>query len=231
LDQLRFDGIFKQGFGVVAKMVMKNRALSVGAKALYSYICTYAGSGETAWPGRALICGDLQISKDTYTKYLKQLKEQDYIRTEQININGQFGANVFIIVSSPCPKKPDTEKPCPKKPCPKKPDTEKSDTNNNSLLKTTDIKKEQQQGVVASLCEIGVKEGKARALVRQHGADTVTAWIPLAKEKKHPAGYIVKALEEAWALPPAARPRKEYEIKIFKDAQGVEYAERVEVKL
>ena len=43
LDQLRTRGINAQGYGQVAKSVMRDPALPVGAKALYAYICSYTG--------------------------------------------------------------------------------------------------------------------------------------------------------------------------------------------
>lgn len=43
------------------------------------------------------------------------------------------------------------------------------------------------------------KKEKAQALVKQYG-QLVERWLPLAKCKRNPAGYIVKALEENWEL-------------------------------
>jgi len=125
------ESIYSAGYGMLSKKVMRDRTLPVGAKALYAYICTFAGSGTTAWPGRKLITNDLNINKDTYTKYLKVLKDKDYIRViPRLNKQGRFAGNNFVIVFKPCPKNPDTDMP----PCPKKPDTEISDTNINRSL-------------------------------------------------------------------------------------------------
>ncbi|SHE59513.1 Helix-turn-helix domain-containing protein [Desulforamulus putei DSM 12395] len=163
-DQLKINGIYSQGYGMVAKSIMKDRSLSIGAKGLYAYICSYAGAGNTAWPGRERICEDLGINKNTLTKYMIELKERDYIRIEQRkDEKGKFIGNVFWIVQNPSPllqkdnnddsekpcikkqdtvekprpKKQDTE-PCPTLPCPKKQDNN-ININNFNINKTTTI--------------------------------------------------------------------------------------------
>ena len=42
--------IFSMGYGHIAKLVMKDKDLTVEAKAIYSYIASYAGASDTAYP-------------------------------------------------------------------------------------------------------------------------------------------------------------------------------------
>jgi hypothetical protein len=128
-DVLKTRGINSQGYGLIAKSVMRDQTLCGGAKMLYAYICSYVGAGTTAWPGRETICHDLGIGKDSYTRYLADLRSHDYIRVEQVKgKGGRFGHNVYEIVMEPCP-----ELPCPEKPDTAEPCTEKADTNSNSI--------------------------------------------------------------------------------------------------
>jgi hypothetical protein len=129
-DRLITEGIDYLGYGQIAKAVMKDKRLSIGAKALYSYICSYAGAGDTAWPGRELICSDLNINKGTYTKYLKELKTTGYIKVTQKVANGRFGGNIYIIVKSPTPVEDTAKIACTEAPCTEKPYTVKSDSVN-----------------------------------------------------------------------------------------------------
>ena len=71
---------------MVGKYVMQDRELHVIAKAIYSYVCTF---GNGAFPGRDKICYDLQINKNTYAKYMKQLVDYGYI-TGSILIHSVF---------------------------------------------------------------------------------------------------------------------------------------------
>jgi len=102
-DKLEVQGIYSEGYGIIAKKVMRDNKLSIGAKALYSYIASFAGAGETAWPGRTIICRDLGITKNTFTKYLQELKTNNYIDVSQAkDEKRKFFGNVYTIVTNPC---------------------------------------------------------------------------------------------------------------------------------
>jgi len=136
-DYVTIQGIFSEGYGSISKMVMRDKTLPVIAKAIYAYICSYTGPGMAAWPGRKTACDDLKINKDTWTKYIKILKEKDYLRVSQrTNKDGSFTSNLYTIIALPCPKSPDTVEPDTARP-----DPAASDTNNNSLLNSTNNNK------------------------------------------------------------------------------------------
>jgi len=123
---MQLSGIFKNGYGFIAKMVMQDRNLHVTAKALYAYFCSFSGKGDDIFPSRSKICYDLQISSDTFSKYLKSLVDGGYIGVRQVKKNGKFSHNVYTFFTEPQPKLP----------CPKISDTENIvhgnlDTNNN----------------------------------------------------------------------------------------------------
>lgn len=136
-DIIQVQGINSLGYGIIPKMAMQDKRLTIQAKAIYSYFCSYAGAGKTAFPGRKKIITELGISKDSYYKHFKLLKDCGYIEAyQEKDENGIFCRNVYTLVESiPCPKKQDTEEnsPCPKLPCPAEPCPVKQDTNNNSI--------------------------------------------------------------------------------------------------
>jgi uncharacterized phage protein (TIGR02220 family) len=101
------EGIFKEGYGNIAKLVMKDKNLTIGAKAVYAYLCSYSGAGGIAYPSRSLICHDLKITQETLSKHLKNLEEQGYILREQQRSNGSFSHNIYTILT--IPRKPDTK--------------------------------------------------------------------------------------------------------------------------
>lgn len=145
VDEIRVEGVNAKGFGTIPKAVMKDQRLSIQAKAIYAYFCSYAGSGNTAFPGRDTIVKDLGVNKDTYYKYLEELKKYDYVRVGQKRSTGKYKRNVYILVASPknvitedflpCPKFSDTASP----PCPKSSDTVISDININKSIQNIDL--------------------------------------------------------------------------------------------
>lgn len=91
--------ILERGYGMVGKYVMQDRELHVIAKAIYSYVCTF---GNGAFPGRDKICYDLQINKNTYAKYMKQLVDYGYITVIQSRSGNQkFFRNTYEINLDP----------------------------------------------------------------------------------------------------------------------------------
>ena len=102
-DLLRIEGIGCKGYGIIPKYVMLDTDLSIEAKSIYAYLCSYSGSGTTAFPGREKILYDLQIGKRSFYAHFKQLKDQGYITITQSKDKetNQFGNNIYTLVSNP----------------------------------------------------------------------------------------------------------------------------------
>ena len=132
---LEVEGINAQGFGMIAKMVMLDQRLTIEAKAIYSYFCSYAGGGSTAFPSVSKIVYDLKISKDRYYKHFKLLVECGYISVRENKDNGKFANNIYLIMSNPvpCPQNKETELPCPENSDKENSDTGNQDTNINNI--------------------------------------------------------------------------------------------------
>lgn len=100
-DLLRVEGINFKGFGIIPKLIMFDRNLSLEAKAIYAYFASYAGNGTSSFPGRDYILKQLKISKDAYYGHYNQLIDKGYIRVEQNKKKGAFANNIYTLVSNP----------------------------------------------------------------------------------------------------------------------------------
>lgn len=137
-DILQVQGINSKGFGIVPKLVMQDRRLTAEAKAIYSYFCSYAGAGQTAFPSRSKIVFDLGMSIKRYYKHFNLLKEYGYIGVQQEKSEtGQFKRNLYTLLQIiPCTQNEPTEKeesPCSHFPCTQKPYTQNEYNNNNRI--------------------------------------------------------------------------------------------------
>lgn len=94
------DGIFSQGFGFSPKLLMKDKNLTIEAKAIYAYLASYAGAGMSAFPSVDLICHDLSVTRQRYTKHRDLLVKHGYIRVEQQRNSTGFGKNLFVLVNN-----------------------------------------------------------------------------------------------------------------------------------
>jgi len=136
-DIIQVQGINSQGYGIIPKMVMQDKRLTIQAKAIYGYFCSYAGAGKTAFPKQTKILADLKISRNSYYTHFNLLKEFGYIETmQEKNEDGSFSRNIYTLIESlPCTKKQDTDEisPCTISRDTVQRDTIRSDTNNNSI--------------------------------------------------------------------------------------------------
>jgi len=104
-DLLRVEGVNAKGFGIIPKLVMQDPRLTRDAKAIYAYICSFAGAGTTAFPSTEKMCRDLGFGKhETMKKHRDLLEKYGYIKVEQQRENGKFARNVYILVEKPVEK-------------------------------------------------------------------------------------------------------------------------------
>lgn len=161
-DKLIVQGILSEGFGTIPKLIMKDDELTIEAKAIYAYIASYAGAGQTAFPGISLICHDLDITETRFHKHKKRLIEKGYIEIhKERSNNGTFGRNVYTIKTEvkvkeknkPTPQNkvsvPTHQNPTLDKPTSDNPTTENKvsniNSNNINSINTNNNKNIQQQ--------------------------------------------------------------------------------------
>lgn len=122
---------------MIAQKVMRDRELPAMSKAIYSYLCAFAGSikgggDRQAFPGVKLMMAELGIkTDDTFYKYRKPLVDRGYLKVRQERGNGKFAKNIYSIVAVPAPTDggQKTDEPAPKQdsaPSPKKSGTDKT---------------------------------------------------------------------------------------------------------
>lgn len=86
----------EKGYGIVTKQVMRDKRLCVAEKALFSYLCTYAGNKDYCYPSRRLISYELGITEASVTKYIRKLMSCGYLIISKMrNGSGKFANNVY----------------------------------------------------------------------------------------------------------------------------------------
>lgn len=109
---LQTEGINAKGYGSIAKLVMIDQRLTIEAKAIYGYFCSYAGAGSTAFPSVKKIIHDLKISENRYYKHFALLKECGYISVRENKESGKFANNIYTLHFIPVPiEKKEDDKP------------------------------------------------------------------------------------------------------------------------
>ena len=92
--------IYEHGYGTVPKKIMQDKKISVGGKALYAYLCSYAWGKNESFPTVNSILDDLGISEKTFSRYRTEIVEAGYITVEFRNVQGR-NRNVYILNTTP----------------------------------------------------------------------------------------------------------------------------------
>ncbi len=142
-SRIRNSGMKSLGYGTIAKAPMLDNRLSLQAKGIYAYFCSFAGSGNSAFPKLSNVLYHLQISEKTYYKYYGELVKFNYITPIQRNIKGKFSINDYYINETPdeelVENKPFSKNSDTQKPYTQKSDIQNSDTNNTNSFNTNSI--------------------------------------------------------------------------------------------
>ena len=90
--------IKQKGFGIIPKLVMQDTRLSVEAKAIYAYMASYAGAGDTAFPGVDLMIHHLGVSKKRFYRHRDDLEKLGYIQITKSRKGNRNASNVYELV-------------------------------------------------------------------------------------------------------------------------------------
>ena len=72
-----------KGYGIVFNDTMRNKNISVKAKAVYAYLSSCAGAKNFCFPSRDLICNHLGICQSTLTPLIRELENEGVLRCEK----------------------------------------------------------------------------------------------------------------------------------------------------
>ena len=98
MDQIKYEGksILCKGYGTIPKFIMQ-ADISIESKAIYAYMCSFAGAGQSAFPSVEKIMKDLKISKNRFYKYRNELEKNNFIRVKKTRKDNKRGKNIYII--------------------------------------------------------------------------------------------------------------------------------------
>ena len=203
------------GYGLIPKKIMRDKSLSLQAKAIYSYLASFAGNTGKAFPSVSLIRTELGISKDTFYKYMEELKRKGAIKVVQDRSDGKFGKNIYYLnneVKMSRPKTSDTVKQDTSNWDAKNSDTESWDNisksiKNNNSINNKDYKQHTSETIKEVMCvlENKITSGECKKILKtaNEDIDLIKKKYEIAKvsEYKNLVGFMIKAIQEDWQKP------------------------------
>ena len=180
--------IYDTGYGMVPKSIMYDENVSLAAKGVFSYLTTYTnGFGDIAFPTRDLMCKHLGVSKDSITKYIKELKEKGYLEVSQeIGPGGKFKHNIYKLI--PYPKIPDTVKPDTVN----SPLTIINNNNNNINNNINTTKKKEAKKRYGQYKNVRLTDKELDSLITDYGKEIIDEYITKLDEGIELKGYKYK---------------------------------------
>ena len=133
-DKIKLQGIMSEGYGVIPKKVMKDKDLTIEAKAIYAFMASFSGNGNTSYPSVEYITDFLDISRHRFNRHRKLLEEKGYISVSQERKKGsKFNHNVYTLEFIPKVQFTTSENPTAEK------RTSENDTTNNNTINNNTI--------------------------------------------------------------------------------------------
>lgn len=69
-----------KGYSIIYRFVMMDPCISLDAKGIFAYLTSYSSETSLAFPKRDRILEELQISKPTYHKHMRELTDKGYVK-------------------------------------------------------------------------------------------------------------------------------------------------------
>ena len=94
---IRFDGadaVSAQGFTQVPNFILKNPALSLGAKVTYAMLISYGWHNDFCFPGQDRLANDMGMSRSRTTEFVTELEKAQLITIQR---RGQGKTNIYTI--------------------------------------------------------------------------------------------------------------------------------------
>src|SRR5699024_1813346 len=101
-NKLNVKGVMSEGYGIIPKKVMKDEDLTIDAKAIYAFMASFAGAGNTSFPSVKFITDKLGISRQRFNKHRKLLEDKGYITIKkERKSDGSWESNVYTLETLP----------------------------------------------------------------------------------------------------------------------------------
>ena len=149
--------------------IMRSRDLTPESKAIYAYLCSFAGCNTSCYPGVDMMRSELQMGADRFYKHMHLLTKKGIVTKTQERDGNRWGRTIYTLNHTPdfqLSQNEDTENQLSQNEDTQKQNTQNPTTNNNSLnnnsLNNNNQKTYKVNDMIDRVCEL-LNEGKAKA--------------------------------------------------------------------
>lgn len=81
----------------MSRKIMRDPDLSAEAKAIYAYLCSFAGAKDTCYPSISIMCRELRMSEERLSKHMRALTAAGIVKKERQRNGNRFGGNLYSL--------------------------------------------------------------------------------------------------------------------------------------
>ena len=96
-NEIILEGVLTKGYGIMPKMIVLDKNLSIEAKAIYAFLTSFGGNGNAPFPSVETIIKYLSISENRFYKYRKELINNGYIEVKPRYDKNKRISNIYIL--------------------------------------------------------------------------------------------------------------------------------------
>jgi hypothetical protein len=85
------------GYGIVYREIMRDPSIPPESKAIYAYLCSFAGSDGTCFPKVETMQKELCMGKQRFNKYMSVLVNLGVVVRKREKVGNLVGHNVYKI--------------------------------------------------------------------------------------------------------------------------------------
>jgi Helix-turn-helix domain len=86
------DALSQKGFTQVPNALLRHKAISPGAKLVYTMLLSYAWQNDFCFPGQETLAKDMGVTSRSVRTYLKELEGKKFLTIQQ---QGQGRVNIY----------------------------------------------------------------------------------------------------------------------------------------
>jgi DNA-binding MarR family transcriptional regulator len=86
------DALSQKGFTQVPNALLRHKAISPGAKLVYTMLLSYAWQNDFCFPGQETLAKDMGVTSRSVRTYLKELEAKKFLTIQQ---QGQGRVNIY----------------------------------------------------------------------------------------------------------------------------------------
>lgn len=90
--------ILSSGYGLIPKVITRDKELTMESKAIYAYLASFAGSGGSCYPSKELMLSELGTTEKRFNKNIKILKEHGYIKVHKRRKGNRNDSNLYELL-------------------------------------------------------------------------------------------------------------------------------------